>query len=56
MERLLLMTRPCVSSRSEASVVPEGFLSLSGECWKQAVTEIFQCIIIIIIYFLFLSL
>ena len=46
------MTRPDVSSRSEVSVVPEGFLSSSGECWKQAMTEIFQCIII---YLFFIS-
>jgi hypothetical protein len=44
MERLLLITRPGVCSRSEVSMVPEGFLSSSGERWKQAMTEIFQCI------------
>ena len=44
MERLLLMTRPGVCSRSEVSVVPEGFLISYRECWKQAMTEIFQCI------------
>jgi len=52
MESLLLMTRPGVSSRSKVSVVPEGFLSSSGECWKQAMTEIFRCIII---YLFFIS-
>jgi hypothetical protein len=44
MERLLIMTGPGACSRSEVSVVPEAFLCASGECWKQAMTEIFQCI------------
>lgn len=34
MERLLLGTQSGVCSRSEVSVVPEGFLNSSGECWK----------------------
>jgi len=34
MERLLLGTRSGVCSRSDVSVVPEGFLNSSGECWK----------------------